>query len=448
MDSAPKLFRSFRLICRHRKNYFFMSIPSPSTSALHTHFFAPISELLSKLNHRRACPKLSDEDWLEIGICRVVEGVKSGRDFLQSMHGKLKLPSVNHFFDTLKSKRRLALCADANAQLTATMTRSVPDAFAAYPCLKDFDLYAADGHAHAAAVHDAHQYSKTSATGNAKFATSHIYSLNLRSHALTHLSVADQITRRKEHEMRTLKRLRLDDLRQGAPRGRKLLYVYDPACIDYGLWSELKRSGVYFLTRLKSNARMQKSGSRPYDPNDPLNAGVILDQQVGLGGVMMRHVQYRCPQSGESYDFLTNEMTIPPGLIARIYRMRWDIEKVYDEMKNKLDEQKAWASTPTAKTMQANFICLTHNLMVIQEHRLKAEENVTNTSEIKRKAQRLEDEISRLAENNETLPVLLQDFQRLTQRSVKYVRWLRAYLFSNAPWPDMVAALRQSYAVF
>jgi len=48
-------------------------------------------------------------------------------------------------------------------------------------------------------------------------------------------------------------------------------------------------------------------------------------------------------------------MTIPPGLIARIYKMRWDIEKVYDEMKNKLDEQKAWASTPTAKTMQAHF---------------------------------------------------------------------------------------------
>lgn len=430
------------------KNKFFMPILSHSTSALHKHFFSPIAELIPKLNHRRACPKLTDEDWLEIGICRVIEGVKSGRDFLQSMHAKLNPPSVNHFFDTLKSKRRLALCIDANAQLTAAMTRCVPDAFAAYSCLKAFDLHAADGHAHAAAVHDAHQYSSTSATGDAKFATSHIYSLNLRTHALTHLSVADQITRRKEHEMRTLKRLTLDDLRQGAATGRKVLYVYDPACIDYGMWRELKRGGVYFLTRLKSNSRMHKSGSRPYDPNDSLNAGVILDQQVGLGGVMMRHVQYRCPQSGEIYDFLTNEMTIPPGLIARIYRMRWDIEKVYDEMKNKLDEQKAWASTPTAKTMQANFICLAHNLMVIQEHRLKTEERVTNTSEIKRKSQRLEDEISRLAEKNEILPVLLQHFQRLTQRSVKYVRWLRAYLFADAPWPDTVAALRQSYAVF
>jgi hypothetical protein len=123
-----------------------MPILSPSTSALHKHFFSPIADLMPKLNHRRACPKLYDEDWLEIGICRVVEGVKSGRDFLQSMQAKLKLPSVNHFFDTLKSERRLALCAEANTQLSAVMTHSVPDAFAAYPCLKQFDLYAADGH--------------------------------------------------------------------------------------------------------------------------------------------------------------------------------------------------------------------------------------------------------------------------------------------------------------
>ena len=139
-------------------------------------------------------------------------------------------------------------------------------------------------------------------------------------------------------------------------------------------------------------------------------------------------------------------MKIPPGLIARLYRMRWDIEKTYDEVKNKLQEKKAWASSPTAKAMQAWFICLAHNLMVIQEHKLRTEEGVTNTSEIKRKAKRLQGEIKRLAEKNEVLPVLLLDFQRLTQRSVKYIRWLRAFLFDRALWPDVVAALRQSYA--
>lgn len=419
-----------------------------TASLLHQHFFAPVSALLPQLTLQRSCPKLSDAHWLHLGVCRVLEGVKSGRDFLQSMQAKLSLPSHHHFFDTLKSKRRLALCAQANSALCAAMARSLPDAFAAYPALDEFDLHAADGHAHAAAVHDAHQVSRTSPTGMAKFATSHIYSLNLRNHAQTHLALADQITRRKEHEIRTLKRLTLGALRQGAAQGRKVLYVYDPACVDYTLWRQLKQGGVYLLTRLKSNTHMTRCGSLRSNLADPLNAGVLLDEQVGVAGGMLRHVQYRCVQSGETYDFLTNEMTLAPGLLARIYRMRWDIEKVYDEVKNKLHEKKAWATTPTAKAMQAQFICLAHNLMVLQEHQLKTEEGVNNTIEIKRKAQRLNQEIARLALKNEVLPVLLQDFQRLTQRSVKYIRWLRAYLFFEAPWTTAVAALRRSYAVY
>ena len=45
------------------------------------------------------------------------------------------------------------------------------------------------------------------------------------------------------------------------------------------------------------------------------------------------------------------------------------------------------------------------------------------------------------------MPVLQQDFQRFTQRSVKYIRWLRAFLFVETPWPTVVAALRESYAL-
>ena len=424
-----------------------MAITIKAPTALHTHFFGPLLTGLSQLKGFRSCPRLSDHDWLQMGISRALEGVGSGRAFLQSMVGKLRLPTVSFFFGVLKSKRRLALCVEANATLCSTLTATVPDAFAAYPALASFDLYAADGHAHAAAAHDLPQPSKTSQTGFAKFATSHIYSLNLRTHGLSHLSVADQITRRKEHEMRTLKRLTIAQFRQGAPIGRKVLYIYDLACLDYSFWHRLKTQGIYFLTRLKSNASLIKCGDLEFDAQDPINAGVLFDRQVGIAGRMVRHVAYQCPRSGEIFDFLTNEMTIPPGLIARLYQMRWDIEKSYDEIKNKLNEKKAWASSPTAKAMQAQFICLAHNLMVLQEHHLLVGEQVTNTSEIKRKAGRQKEVIAVLTGKKRVLPVLQQDFQRHTQRSVKYVRWLRAFLFLEVPWHDVVAILRESYRI-
>ena len=438
-----------------------MAITIKSASPLHTHFFSPLLTRLAQLKSFRSCPKLSDADWLQIGIGRALESVRSGRDFLQSMQSKLRLPDVSHFFATLKSKRRLALCTEANTALCATLTDTVPDVFAAYPALAGFDLYAADGHAHAAAAHDVPQPSKT---GFTKFATSHIYALNLRTHGMSHLALADQITRRKEHEMRTLKRLTIVQLRQGAPAGRKVLYIYDPACLDYTLWHQLKKQAIYFLTRMKSNAALTQCGDLAYTATDPLNAGVHFDRQVGIAGRMVRQVRYQCPKSGEIFDFLTNEMKIPPGLIARLYQMRWDIEKSYDEIKNKLNEpersgdsqpetypccwqKKAWASSATAKAMQATFICLAHNLMVQQEHRLLVDEQVSNTSEIKRKAARLGDAMAILTSKNEVMPVLQQVFQRHTQRSVKYLRWLRAWLYLEAPWQDVVAKLRESYRV-
>lgn len=425
-----------------------MAIITTRKSLLHTHFFRPLADLFSQLKHHRQCPAVSDLDWLHIGICRVLEGVKSGRDFLQSMQAKLTLPHRLHFFAVLKSKRRLALCQEANTSVVRTMHQCVPDAFAAYCELKLFDLHACDGHVHAAAAHDPHKTSTKSKSGLAKFGTSHLYSLNLRNHALTHMTIADQAERKREHEMRTLKRLTLEQLRQGAAVGRKVLYIYDPACVDYALWRELKQGGVYFLTRQKSNAKMLRSGQMPFDLSAPVNAGVVIDEQAGVGGTMLRHIRYRDPLSEEEYDFLTNEMTICPGLLARLYQMRWDIEKVYDQVKNKCEEKKAWASTPIAKTMQATFICLAHNLMVIQEHKLATHEGVTNTSEIKRKASRLKKVEAALAEKKEVLPALQKDFQRLTQRSLKYVRWLRAHLFVEAPWASVVAALKDSYAVF
>ena len=44
---------------------------------------------------------------------------------------------------------------------------------------------------------------------------------------MNHLTVADQIERKKEHEMRALKRQTADTLRQGAAKGRKVLYIWD-----------------------------------------------------------------------------------------------------------------------------------------------------------------------------------------------------------------------------
>ena len=103
----------------------------------------------------------------------------------------------------------------------------------------------------------------------------------------------------------------------------------------------------------------------------------------------MRPVTYKDPLTGKIYRFITNELTLPPGLIAFLYKLRWDIEKIFDQVKNKLLEQKAWAKSATAKTQQAHFITLAHNLMVLLNHQIETEEGIADEkSQRKRKQTR------------------------------------------------------------
>jgi len=62
------------------------------------------------------------------------------------------------------------------------------------------------------------------------------------------------------------------------------------------------------------------------------------------------------------------------------------------------------------------------------------------------RAQRLDKECKRLAKEKADLPLLVRAFQRLTVRSVKFIRWLRVQLFARLHHGPDIAALRFLYA--
>jgi hypothetical protein len=237
-------------------------------------------------------------------------------------------------------------------------------------------------------------------------------------------------------------------LRQGAPKGRKVLYIWDRAGIDFKQWYDWKQgSGIYMLSRTKENMELLKCGDLPFDANDPINAGILADELVGGGGVMMRRIVYRDPVSGETYEYLTNlnDSNVPPGVLAFLYKIRWNLEKSFDEFKNKLGEQKAWATTATAKSMQAQFLCLTLNLLHLLEHDLEQNEGIHNKPEKERRAKRLAQAKETAAKAGLKLPKTVELVQNITQHSVKLIRWVATQLFLPNPWPVACATLAGLY---
>jgi hypothetical protein len=415
-----------------------------STSTFTQSFLVPLLDLLVHADHRRVCPELTDEDWLRLGVRRAIEDRPSGRAFLQHLAlSGVEGPEHSHFFETLRSARRLALVSEVSSGLAASLPPLPGDWWKCVPELADFEVFAGDGHFHAAAAHDPRD-----AQDGSRDAVGHFFTLDLRSHALGHLTAADQVTRRKEHDMHALKRLGIRSLRRGVAKGRKVFYVWDRAGIDFRQWHDWKHGGgLYFLSREKQNMTLEVIGENRWDRADPRNAGVLADELVSTSqGVSVRRVRYYCAQRGEEFSFLTNECTLPPGVIAHLYRLRWEIEKTFDELKNKLGETKAWASSANAKTMQAHFLCMAHNLMIRCESELEREHGVRNEAELARRAKRLEKEHKRLAKEKAELPFLVRAFQRLTVRSVKFIRWLRVQLFTRLHQEPDIAALRLLYA--
>lgn len=380
-----------------------------------------------------------------MGILKVILVLNSGRGFLQSLfHHGVEL-EIGTFFEALKSERRLNYVRHELLALIDLMKtrRQNHDPFAEIEELNGFDIHGGDGHYHKASTHD-------EKIGGKKRAVQHFYSLNLRTHALTHLSLADiGPDRKKEHDMRALKKTGIHELRQYAPKGRKVLYVWDPAAVDLKQWSKWKSKGIYFLSRCKANLNLKVKESLPIDSEDEINKGVTHDDIVlTRDDDTLRRVIYRCPLTKKTYTYLTNlHWSVRPGVIAFLYKTRWDIEKVFDQIKNKMNEKKSWSKSENGKTAQALFICLAHNLTLLMEDKLEAE-GVENTKDKAKRDKKLEQSINQSRVDPDEISSLVKDIQRVTQRRIEFFRWLEVFVFLPVPWAVALTSIQKVYEVF
>ena len=406
-------------------------------------FLAPLAAALSRSTHTRNCPGSTDEQHLESGVGRVLDHSVSGREWIQRLSMKFGIPvSVSNSFAALRSKRRQDMVDEVARDVRDQADRLIShadDPLAEHQELNGFAVYASDGHTHGASAHEKERHGK-------KYPVTHLYSLNLRTHSLTALGLsfpqADH--RKKEHELATLKRIGGKVLRMDEPKGVRVIHVYDPAIVDYVQWQKWKQGrGIYVLTLEKNNSALTTVGTMPWDRDDKRNIGVIADELVGpSNGYMMRRVTYEDPVTGKIYRFLLNELTIPPGLVAFLYKLRWDVEKVFDEIKNRSFERKAWAANEPAKCQQAMFISLAHNLMRMLEIKLDHDEGITDQMAVAKRRTRINEEVTQTKEAGRIPNPLVTTWCRATQRCCQFFRWLRHCLTDSTPWAEAVALLR------
>ena len=408
-------------------------------------FFKPLFELYPLSNVQRYCPDLADIDYLQMGVERCASNAKSGNAFLQDYRkNDGERVRVSNFFESLKSKRRLDNQKGVNRLMNAYLKDHVTDELAQIQELKNWQPMAGDGHYQKAAIFDPQTKADTSRKEPSKSATGHFFELDLRTHHIDYLDLAQPKDGKKsEHDMKMLKRQDLEQLRAGAAKGVKVLWLWDRACIDYSFWLTAKsQNGIYFATMEKSNSVTTFIREHEIiDYSDERNEGVQSDRMVETSeGYEIRQIIYVNPADGVQYRYLTNEFTLPAWCIVLLYKHRWDIEKVFDEFKTKLEEQRSWASSKEAKMAHGLFLCLTHNLMLLMENQLNEKENMKDTVEPKKKMIR---EKTKQKGWRKKLPVSYINgfFERASQRTMRFIRWLRMSLYKRLSYKDSLLEL-------
>jgi len=152
-------------------------------------------------------------------------------------------------------------------------------------------------------------------------------------------------------------------------------YVMDRGYIDFERLSRFDEAGSFFVTRAKSNLKVQRRYSHPVDRS----TGLICDQTVVLTGFYsrkgfespLRRIKFKDPEAGKTLVFLTNNFALPALTITQLYRLRWQIELFFKWIKQHLRIKAFFGTSENAVKTQIWIAVSVYVLVAIVKKRLK-----------------------------------------------------------------------------
>jgi len=137
------------------------------------------------------------------------------------------------------------------------------------------------------------------------------------------------------------------------------ILLFDKAYNNYALFDEWNQKSIYFVTRLKNNAK--ETFIEEYDLTEATPDNILRDAKIALNysdeqgnkkQVELRLVSYYHEEKNKAYYFLTNLFDLPAEQIALLYKKRWEIELLFKKIKQNFPLQYFYGDNQNAIQIQ------------------------------------------------------------------------------------------------
>jgi hypothetical protein len=147
-----------------------------------------------------------------------------------------------------------------------------------------------------------------------------------------------------------------------------------PTFLDFERLYRFHQAGSFFVTRGKSNLKMQRRYSHPVDRK----TGLICDQSVVLTGFYshqsfqapLRRIRFKDPETAKTLVFLTNNFVLPAFTITELYRCRWQVELFFKWIKQHLRIKAFYGTSENSVKSQIWIAVSAYVLVAIVKKRL------------------------------------------------------------------------------
>jgi len=160
-------------------------------------------------------------------------------------------------------------------------------------------------------------------------------------------------------------------------------YIMDRGYLDFERLFNISQAGAFFVIRAKKNTVYRRQYSHKVTPEDKLQ-GVRCDQTIRLTGAdakvnypqQLRRIKYHDSHTEKTFNFLTNNFTVPAKTVAELYRYRWQVELFFKWIKQHLRIKSFFGVTENAVKSQIWIAISVYVLIAIIKKRLKLELNI------------------------------------------------------------------------